>query len=98
MNKNNIWFITAKTNLHVGNENTNSYGLIDLAVQRNATTGLPCINSSSLKGALNEFASQSSDQTRKISPKAQKREVIRSSMLTSSFCRFKPMMPDCLSW
>lgn len=58
MNKNNVWFITAKTNLHVGNENTSSYGLIDLAIQRNATTGLPCINSSSLKGALNEFASQ----------------------------------------
>lgn len=58
MNKNNVWFITAKTNLHVGNENTNSYGLIDLAVQRNATTGLPCINSSSLKGALNEYAAK----------------------------------------
>lgn len=58
MNKNNVWFITAKTNLHVGNENTSSYGLIDLAIQRNATTGLPCINSSSLKGALNEYASQ----------------------------------------
>jgi len=58
MNKNNIWFITTKTNMHVGNENTTSYGLIDLAVQRNATTGLPCINSSSLKGALNEFAVQ----------------------------------------
>lgn len=56
MNKNNVWFITTKTNLHVGNENTSSYGLIDLAVQRNATTNLPCINSSSLKGALNEFA------------------------------------------
>ena len=56
MNKENIWFITSKTNLHVGNENTTSYGLIDLAVQRNATTGLPCINSSSLKGALNEYA------------------------------------------
>ena len=56
MNKNNVWFITTKTNLHVGNENTSSYGLIDLAVQRNATTDLPCINSSSLKGALNEFA------------------------------------------
>lgn len=56
MNKNNLWFITAKTNLHVGNENTSSYGLIDLAVQRNVTTGLPCINSSSLKGALNEYA------------------------------------------
>ena len=58
MNKSNIWFITPKTNLHVGNENTSSYGLIDLAVQRNATTGLPCINSSSLKGALNEYAAQ----------------------------------------
>ena len=56
MDKKNVWFITAKTNLHVGNENTSSYGLIDLAVQRNATTGLPCINSSSLKGALNEYA------------------------------------------
>lgn len=56
MNKKSIWLITAKTNLHVGNENTSNYGLIDLAVQRNATTGLPCINSSSLKGALNEFA------------------------------------------
>ena len=50
--------MTAKTNLHVGNENTSSYGLIDLAVQRNVTTGLPCINSSSLKGALNEYAAQ----------------------------------------
>lgn len=58
MNKKNVWFITAKTNLHVGNENTSSYGLIDLAVQRNVTTGLPCINSSSLKGALNEFAAK----------------------------------------
>lgn len=56
MKINNVWFITPKTNLHVGNENTSSYGLIDLAVQRNATTELPCINSSSLKGALNEYA------------------------------------------
>ena len=58
MDKNNVWFITAKTNLHVGNENTSSYGLIDLAVQRNVTTNLPCINSSSLKGALNEYAAK----------------------------------------
>lgn len=58
MDKKNLWFITAKTNLHVGNENTSSYGLIDLAVQRNVTTGLPCINSSSLKGALNEYAAK----------------------------------------
>ena len=58
MNRNNVWFITAKTNLHVGNENTSSYGLIDLAVQRNVTTNLPCINSSSLKGALNEYAAK----------------------------------------
>ena len=64
MKKNNVWLITAKTNLHVGNENTSSYGLIDLAIQRNATTNLPCINSSSLKGALNEFAAQYEDLDR----------------------------------
>ena len=56
MNRNNVWLITAKTNLHVGNENTSSYGLIDKAIQRDALTGLPCINSSSLKGAINEWA------------------------------------------
>lgn len=56
MNTNNVWFITPKTNLHVGNENTSSYGLIDLGIQKNVTTQLPCINSSSLKGALNEFS------------------------------------------
>ena len=57
MKNNNAWLITAKSNLHVGNENTSSYGLIDKAVQRDALTGLPCINSSSLKGALNEYCS-----------------------------------------
>ena len=50
-----LWQITAKTNLHVGNENSTSYGIIDKAVQRDALTGLPCINASSLKGAINEF-------------------------------------------
>lgn len=65
MNTNNVWFITPKTNLHVGNENTSSYGLIDLGIQKNVTTQLPCINSSSLKGALNEFATNSAN----ISPK-----------------------------
>lgn len=58
MEKNNIWVITPKTNLHVGDENTSSYGLIDKAIQRNAVTELPCINSSSLKGAIKEFASE----------------------------------------
>lgn len=61
MNRNNVWFITPKTNLHVGNENTSSYGLIDLGIQKNVTTQLPCINSSSLKGALNEFATASAN-------------------------------------
>lgn len=79
MNRNNIWFITAKTNLHVGNENTSSYGLIDLAVQRNATTGLPCINSSSLKGALNEYASQFGDLDRFLIFGSDKKEKSKGS-------------------
>lgn len=61
MNKNNVWLITAKTNLHVGNEDSSSYGLIDKAIQRDALTDLPCINSSSLKGAINEWATQFND-------------------------------------
>lgn len=52
----NAWLITPKTNLHVGNENASSYGLIDLEIQRDALTNLPCINSSSLKGAIREYA------------------------------------------
>jgi CRISPR-associated protein Cmr4 len=53
-----VWLITAKTNLHVGSENTSGYGLIDNAVQRDVLTGLPCINASSLKGAINEYCTQ----------------------------------------
>lgn len=54
--KKSIWFIKAETNLHVGNENTSSVGLIDKEIQRDMLTGIPCINSSSLKGAMNEYA------------------------------------------
>ncbi len=54
--KKSIWFIKAETNLHVGNENTSSVGLIDKEIQRDVLTGIPCINSSSLKGAMNEYA------------------------------------------
>ncbi len=61
MNKMKLWLITAHTNLHVGNENTTSYGIIDKQVQRDALTNLPCIHSSSLKGALNEFATRSAE-------------------------------------
>jgi CRISPR-associated protein Cmr4 len=56
MNK-STWLITAKINLHVGDENSTSYGIIDKSVQRDALTNLPCINGSSLKGALNEYFS-----------------------------------------
>lgn len=56
--KKSVWLIEAKTNIHAGNENTSNYGLIDKAIQRNALTQLPCIHSSSLKGALNEFATE----------------------------------------
>ncbi len=55
------WLITAKTNLHVGDECATGYGIIDKSVQRNPITELPCINSSSLKGALNEFFCHNTD-------------------------------------
>lgn len=50
-----VFKITAKTNLHVGNESGGDFTIIDKAIQRDPLTNLPCINSSSLKGAINEF-------------------------------------------
>lgn len=52
-----VFLITAKTNLHVGNESGGDFTIIDKAIQRDSLTGLPCINSSSLKGAINEYCS-----------------------------------------
>lgn len=52
-----VVLITAKTNLHVGNENGGEFTIIDKAIQRDVLTNLPCINSSSLKGAINEYCS-----------------------------------------
>ena len=47
--------ITPQTNLHVGNEGVGTFSVIDKAIQRDVTTKLPCINSSSLKGAVKEL-------------------------------------------
>ena len=53
--KTRVFLITAKTNLHVGNESGGEFTIIDKAIQRDPLTNLPCINSSSLKGAINEY-------------------------------------------
>lgn len=53
--KTHVFLITAKTNLHVGNESGGEFSIIDKAIQRDPLTGLPCINSSSLKGAIKEY-------------------------------------------
>lgn len=93
-----LWLITAETNLHVGNENSSNYGIIDKAVQRDPLTTLPCINSSSLKGAINEFFTNKKkidsetrvnifgSDKRGENKKQQKGEVI---FLTHIFCSFR---------
>ena len=53
-----IWLIISQTNLHVGSESTVNFSVIDKAIQRDVTTNLPCINSSSLKGAIKEYMSE----------------------------------------
>jgi CRISPR-associated protein Cmr4 len=50
-----LFVIRALSNLHPGSGD-NSFGLIDKIVQRDPTTELPVIYSSSLKGALRELA------------------------------------------
>lgn len=67
--KTHVFLITAKTNLHVGNESGGEFTIIDKAIQRDPLTGLPCINSSSLKGAIKEYCVHSSEwkgDTKKI--------------------------------
>ena len=56
-----LFFIKALSNLHVGSGEIN-YGLVDNLIQRDPVTGLPTINSSSLKGAIREHFE-------KVSPK-----------------------------
>lgn len=68
-----VFLITAKTNLHVGNESGGDFSIIDKAIQRDPLTGLPCINSSSLKGAVNEFCSKSPDSSMKDDEELRKR-------------------------
>ncbi len=48
------YLITCLTNMHAGVGGTN-YDIIDNMVQRDVTSGMPTIFSSSLKGALREF-------------------------------------------
>lgn len=50
-----VWLIIPQTNLHVGNESIVNFSVIDKAIQRDVTTNIPCINSSSLKGAIKEY-------------------------------------------
>ncbi len=49
-----LFGIRALSNLHVGSGSEN-YGIIDNLVQRDPATNFPCINASSLKGALREY-------------------------------------------
>ncbi|MCO5232216.1 MAG: type III-B CRISPR module RAMP protein Cmr4 [Chitinophagales bacterium] len=50
-----FYTIKTKSNTHVGS-GQNSYGIVDNVVQKDYNTELPCINSTSLKGALREYA------------------------------------------
>lgn len=49
-----LYTLKALSHLHVGNGEAN-YSVIDKQVQRDPLTGIPVINSSSLKGALREY-------------------------------------------
>lgn len=84
-----VFLIIAKTNLHVGNESGGEFSIIDKAIQRDPLTNLPCVNSSSLKGAIKEFCIHNTNvnvgkyfgsdvdkATGKVKPDTQKGEAI----------------------
>lgn len=53
-----LYKITPISNLHVGSGAVN-FGVVDNLIQRDALTGLPVVNASSLKGALREHFTRS---------------------------------------
>ncbi len=57
-----FYTVTALSNLHAGSGDI-SYGLVDKSVQRDATTDLPTVHASSLKGALREYFEVESDMS-----------------------------------
>lgn len=74
-----VYKITAKTNLHVGNESGGDFTIIDKAIQRDPLTNLPCINSSSLKGAINEFCCNSPESSLRRDEKKEIRKKLFGS-------------------
>lgn len=82
-----IWLIIPQTNLHAGNESTVNFSVIDKAIQRDATTNLPCINSSSLKGAIKEYMSECANMDASVlkeifgSVKSDLKEIKKGSVL-----------------
>ena len=81
--KTTLWLIKAQTNLHVGNESTSNYGIIDKAIQRDALTGIPCINSSSLKGAINEYCCSKGQDGRERMDPASRKQIFGSDKKSS---------------
>ena len=52
--KTQFYLMRPFTNLHVGSGETN-FGVIDNLIERDATSGFPCVNSSGLKGAIKQM-------------------------------------------
>lgn len=73
-----VWLIIPQTNLHVGNESIVNFSVIDKAIQRDVTTGFPCINSSSLKGAIKEYLTIKADnETKKEEIVKKEKEIVK---------------------
>ncbi|GHT62504.1 type III-B CRISPR module RAMP protein Cmr4 [Bacteroidia bacterium] len=60
-----VYLIKPFTNMHVGSGKENS-GIVDNTIQRDVLTNLPVINSTSLKGALREYADKKLKQPEDI--------------------------------
>lgn len=65
MDKTKVYVINTLSNMHVGSGNANC-GLIDNLIQRDVLTELPCIHSSSLKGAIREHFKNDTDLVKEI--------------------------------
>lgn len=93
--KTEAYLLTCLTNLHAGSGD-NDMGVIDNQVQRDPVTGIPVINSSSLKGALREYFKTNTPITDDVVSYVFGADPMRDSKQTEKIGHYKFFQADMI--
>lgn len=93
----NAYLLTCLTNLHAGSGD-NEMGAVDNLVQRDPVTGIPVINSSSLKGALREHFDANSTISKDVISYVFGADPKRDSKATEKIGHYKFFQADLIAY